>query len=406
FGVAHLTALDEAVGDDALFNVSRLRADFGGSSIAGLTLTDRRQGDAYNTVAAGDLRLVFGGLYYVEGQLGASRTRHDVGETIDATLWKLEFDRTGRSWGFNYQLNALDDGFESHAGFVPRTGIVQGHAFNRLSFYGGRGALIENFTMFFGPTRIWRYGDLGERQAIEGDEDINFDLQLRGGWELEAVVRREFFTFDALLFDGLETDAGGGSFAPYIPRDRLTDLFSVGVSLETPIFQSANAGIDASYGEVPIFAEAAPGRETRLSGSINLRPRPTVRIEASGVYSRITRERDGSEFARTIIPRLKVEYQASRALFFRVVAEHLGERQAALLDARTGAPLRLDGVFLPSHRSGNLRVDWLASYEPTPGTVAFFGYGSTLHDATGTGLSNLRRNVDGFFVKLAYQFRK
>jgi hypothetical protein len=405
FGVAHLTALDDAPGDDALFNVSRVRADFGGNSLAGLTLTDRRHGDAFNTVVAGDTRVVFGRLYYVEGQLGASRTRDDGGVTVDAALWKLEFDRTGRSWGFNYQLNALDEGFESQAGFVPRTGIVAGHAFNRLSFYGERGALVENFTMFFGPNRIWRYGDLGER-AIEGDEHVNLELQLRGGWEVEAELGRRFFTFDDALFDGFETSDGQGGFAPYLPPDDLSDLFFAALSFDTPIYQTANAGVEASFGEVPIFTEAAPGRETRYEASLNLRPRPTVRVEASAVYSRITRERDGSEFARTIIPRLKVEYQASRALFFRVVAEHLGERQSALLDARTGAPLRLDGIFLPSVRTSSLRVDWLVSYEPTPGTVAFFGYGSTLEDPNGTGLSNIRRSVDGFFVKLAYQFRR
>ncbi|MGH7717979.1 MAG: DUF5916 domain-containing protein, partial [Gemmatimonadaceae bacterium] len=37
FGLAHLSALDETAGDDALFNVSRLRGDFGGNSVAGLT---------------------------------------------------------------------------------------------------------------------------------------------------------------------------------------------------------------------------------------------------------------------------------------------------------------------------------------------------------------------------------
>jgi hypothetical protein len=51
-------------------------------------------------------------------------------------------------------------------------------------------------------------------------------------------------------------------------------------------------------------------------------------------------------------------------------------------------------------------MDWLASYQPTPGTVAFFGYGSGSAAPRADEFSDLRRNDDAFFVKLAYQFRR
>ena len=60
YSVAYLTAVDDTSGEEALFNVARLRADFGGSSLLGLSVTDRRQGATFNTVAAGDVRYVFG----------------------------------------------------------------------------------------------------------------------------------------------------------------------------------------------------------------------------------------------------------------------------------------------------------------------------------------------------------
>ncbi len=59
FGVAHITALDDRPGANALFNVTRLRTDLGGNSIAGITLTDRRAGSDANTVLAADSRIVF-----------------------------------------------------------------------------------------------------------------------------------------------------------------------------------------------------------------------------------------------------------------------------------------------------------------------------------------------------------
>ena len=144
----------------------------------------------------------------------------------------------------------------------------------------------------------------------------------------------------------------------------------------------------------------------RLTTSLTLRPTANIRLEALGVALRIDRERDGSEFARTVIPRLKVEYQPRRSLFFRVIGEWRDERRDALRDARTGELLFFDDRPTPPIEDKTLRADWLISYEPTPGTVAFLGYGSTLEAPDGASWSRVRRSADGLFVKLAYQFRR
>jgi hypothetical protein len=47
-----------------------------------------------------------------------------------------------------------------------------------------------------------------------------------------------------------------------------------------------------------------------------------------------------------------------------------------------------------------------ASFEPTPGTVAFLGYGSSLETDGDFNWSRLERVSDGFFVKLAYLVRR
>ena len=53
-----------------------------------------------------------------------------------------------------------------------------------------------------------------------------------------------------------------------------------------------------------------------------------------------------------------------------------------------------------------LRVDALFSYQPSPGTVAFFGYGSSLDPDPAHVAGPLFRTNDGFFVKLSYVFRQ
>src|SRR5690606_34000888 len=77
WSVAQLTAVDEftqsPTGDadrNALVNITRIRRDVGSNSVAGVTVTNRDEGSDYNRVIAADTRLVFGQLYYFQGQLG------------------------------------------------------------------------------------------------------------------------------------------------------------------------------------------------------------------------------------------------------------------------------------------------------------------------------------------------
>lgn len=399
--VAYLGAVDHAGDDRAVFNIARLRRDLFGASAAGLTYTDRIEGGDYNRVLAGDARIIFGKLYFVQGQLGGSWTR-DAAGTRRAPIWEAEFDRTGRGWGFNYQLNAIGRDFESRAGFVPRSDMVSAHALNRLTFYGARGALVENLTLFFGPTRIWRYGDFGSRGPIEGNEMINTTTRLRGGWQFDVNISRAFITFDSTTYAGY---FAGDTTSTYQPPTRLDNAFTGVLHLATPTFRIFNADIKAQRGEVAIFPEASEGRETRITTTVQARPTPSIRLALSGTYSRITRRRDGTEFARTFIPRFRAEYQPNRALFFRFVGEYQSQRQAALLSADGGVPIFIGGAPQNSTASGRFRMDWLASYEPTPGTVAFLGYGATYLGPSATELSNLTRSDDGFFLKLAYLFR-
>jgi hypothetical protein len=408
YSVAYLSALDETRGRDALFNVARARADFGGNSLVGMSATDRRQGATFNTVAAADVRYVFGGLYYFEAQGGGSWTRDSTStDTRPAALWRGEFDRTGRSWGFNYLVNGIEDDFESHAGFVPRSGIVLAHAFNRFTLYGGRGALVENFTFFGGPTRLWEYSGFPEVSPVEGSELIGGYTIFRGGWRVNWGVFRQLVIFDRALFTGLQNPgAVPGAFTPYDAPRELSNLWGDSISVSTPVFSKWYASVGAARFATPIFFEGSEGNAMRLTTSLTLRPTANIRLEALGVALRIDRERDGSEFARTVIPRLKVEYQPRRSLFFRVIGEWRDERRHALRDARTGELLFFDDRPTPPIEDKTLRADWLISYEPTPGTVAFLGYGSTLEAPDGASWSRMRRSADGLFVKLAYQFRR
>ena len=78
-------------------------------------------------------------------------------------------------------------------------------------------------------------------------------------------------------------------------------------------------------------------------------------------------------------------------------------------DGRTGLPTTVirdgaTGVYerALASEARRLRLDFVFSYQPVPGTVIFAGYGNRLLDRDDRGL---RRESDGFFLKLSYLFR-
>ena len=391
----------------ALFNIARIRRDLGADSTAGVTYTDRMTSAGYNRVLAADSRVVFRKLYYVQGQLGGSWTGADGAAVRSAPIWLAEFDRTAPRWGFNYRLNGVGSDFISESGYVPRNDMVNAHGSNRFTWYGRKGAALENVTTMLGFSRIWHYADFGHERAVEGSEEANFSVQARGGWETHTSVSRLFVVFDRETYAGYMVAGPGGTLIPYdVPVD-LRGGREYSTSLTTPTFQVFNASFSVSRADVAIFPEASKGLEMNYSATLSARPSNQLRLDMTCVLSDIQRARDGSQFARTLLPRAKIEYQATRSLFFRVVGEYRAEREDTLLEARTGALLYPDGVPSVATRTGTLRVDYLVSYKPSPGTVAFFGYGSSLAAPSFTDrLWDVRRQNDGFFVKLAYLFRR
>ncbi len=414
WSVAHLTALDEfgqardgGVTSDTrgIANMTRVRRDIGSNSVAGLTFTNRDEDGDFNRVLSADTRVVFSKLYYFQAQVGASITRdgRDDDWRTDP-IWEMEVDRTGRALGFNYKLTGIGDDFETWSGFVNRTGIVTARGFNRYRTYGSRGALIEEATIFGGGSRIYKYGEVGGR-ALEGTNELNLSTKLRGGWSVSGQLGLGFVRFDPAFY-GNYTTGSTTQPAPFALASGVFDATSGNVSVTTPTWRLWQGTFKVTRGAATIFPEAAEGVSTSVTGSVTLRPSPAVRVFGTVAVQKLDRARDGSEFGRTMLPRLKVEYQPNRSLFFRLVSEYRSERRSALTDPTSGLAILVNGAAVPARQTDQLRVDWLASYEPTPGTVAFLGYGSTLRGERPLTFRALERTTDGFFVKLAYLFRK
>src|SRR5688500_5344387 len=111
-----------------VFGVTRLRREFGRAYTVGSVLTTREDGNDYSRLAGADFRLYHSKLYFAQLQAAQSWT-DSLGSSRDGSLLQADWDRTGRQWGFHYTLRAIEPGFDAAAGFVNRTGVIEGRAF-------------------------------------------------------------------------------------------------------------------------------------------------------------------------------------------------------------------------------------------------------------------------------------
>ena len=392
-------------GNDApIFGIVRLQKNLKGNNTLGGVLTTREEGGNYSRLIGADTRVYYGSKYYVAAQ-GVKSFSELGGVGSDGQFMSANWDRTGRGWGFNYSLNAISPDFEAAAGFVNRTGIITASGFNRLSFYGEEGALIETWGGFGGFNRMWDYEDTGAG-PIEGGESVFPSATLRGGWRLSGSLTRNFYTYSPGAYSGFDviSSVNGAITAPFEFPETEDNQIGGSASVTTPTMQLFTASLSASHGQTPLFAEASQGRSRRYSVVVDLRPTSALRASFQVTHLTLERKVDDSQFSKEIIPRLKLEYQLSEAIFVRVIGQYSSRERSALVD-REGRVIRVNGTPSTASKSKDLRTDFLFSFRPNPGTLFYLGYGSTMEDVGQKRFEDLRRQVDGFFLKMTYLFR-
>ena len=410
--IAYLGAVDtpDSTGAHPISNVLRLKQDLGATSALGLVYTDREESGQYNRVLGPDAYIARGGLSFSQVQLVDSWTR-DAHGFHTGPLWDIVFaDRTGRSYGTHYEIKGISPDFQAADGFVNRTGIVSGMLEERFSWYGSHAALIQQLNSVLYALPTWQYNHFAPLGApIEGGLEEAVSATLHGGWVVTAAVTDSMQRFDPASYTGYRVVQGTDT-TPFVLPHGLYNRWAGTVGVTTP-YSVLSGGATAGYGATSIFAEAAPGRQLSVQTYAIWHPTRSLRINGSWTHQTIDRQRDGSRFATEDIPRVTVEYQLARALFVRYVGQYILQSQTPLEDPRTGQPLavalaaasQLGALGTPVANS--LYSDVLLDFQPTPGTVFFLGYGSTLGDPDTYRPEVLSRVADELFFKLSYRFR-
>ncbi len=419
--VGLLSAVDDAAvslsgRDKPVFNIARVRRDFAAQSTAGLLYTDRVEGTAYNRVAGADARLLLGE-YLVLGQVASSFTSAGTGQsTAGKPLFEFSVTKAGRARGFSAVIEGVHPEFVAGGGFVSRPGIARANVTPRFSFFPGNSRLEAiSFSPIVDLTWDW---DRFER----GTEPNDIKLQTRtsaswrGGWRSSLFTFVESFKYPPSLYRNFyieRRDASGAvtDTVPYVGTDRLPN-YGFELSVNTPQFQTFTSAVSVIGGHDENFDEWSSAWIFFTNFNADWRPTERVRVNARYVDQRYYRTSDNSLVRRRMIPRMKLEYQVARPVFVRFVTQYDAIKVDALRDdTRTGFPVLIrnaDGSFrrADARQSSGLRSDVLFSYQPSPGTVFFAGYGATHGASEFLSPSLLERTNDAFFVKASYLIRR
>ena len=418
-----ISAVDDKIGgvsgSNPIYNLLRVQRDLGSQSRVGFGYTDRIDGRFYNRVGQVDGRYVFGGVYSLSAIAALALTR-DAARTSTAPSWSVSFARNGRQLGWSATARGIDPDFQEGSGFVSRGNIAQLNFRPSLTGFGGRGAFLERYTLSVNMDLLWNYHDLFDgRRSLERKLHPTLLWTLRGGWSFSVALLLESFAADPSLYAGYALAvprAGGGiDTIPYF-GPRLKDLPNTDLSFNFNSPQVHGVELDGFliYGKDENFFEWSNATIWYGNLTAAIRPTPRLRFDGTLALRNYERKTDGSTVGATWIPRLKIEYQVSRPVFLRLVGEYASDRHGDLRDdSRTNAPILIrdptDGIYKRelalASQTNTFRVDWLFSYQPTPGTVFFAGYGSTLAEDRAFAFSRLSRQRDGFFTKLSYNFR-
>jgi hypothetical protein len=408
------------------YNIVRLQRDLAGQSRIGMLYTDKIDGDAYNRVAALDARIVFARIWSARMQAAGSATKRYLGSpalgysNVRAPLWETVLRGDGRRYGVTASLRGIHENFRTETGFISQPGVAQMRVNPRITSFGEKGSLFESTTFDVAGDVTWKYARF-VRGEESRDNKVHFNLNatLRGGWRAGASILTETFGYDPGLYQslgyyverrrpGLRVDTvpfGEGT-------ERLGNLDYL-VTLGTPQFKNFDGNFFAVYGRDENFYEWASARIWYVTLNLNWRPVDQLRVQSNYQLQQFNRYSDGSIVGVRHIPRLKAEYQLNRATFFRVVGQYDMQRTDSLRDeSRTGFPIliRRGSAYTraAATENNNLRVDWLLSWQPNPGTVFFAGYGSThlqTLDVPARRLTDLEPHSSAFFIKLSYLFR-
>jgi hypothetical protein len=357
-----LPAGDPAHGKQTLFNIARAQYSLGPGNYVGALVTDVRFAGGDNRVAGADLSWRVTPTQRVGAFALVSQTREAPGaDSPTAAGAQATYAYNTRTWMVLGAAEHYDDDFRMETAFINRVGLTSGWAYVERSFY---------------PSSDWlrRFSFVGFTQ---GGED-----RIAGGNELQAMAAARFRTtrqgFLSVDYSTGFEHWAGQRFDRGRPR-----AFG-----EIQLYRWLSIDGGFSTGNAVFYDSDTPfqGRSTMFN--VGATWQPNGRLSQSVRYDgvRFDRASTGERVYALDIVNTKTTYQFTRAMAVRGILQYDSSRNRVL-------------------------TDFLGSYEPTPGTVVYIGYGSLVERrdfVDGAWVPNAgvyRTTQRGLFVKASYLYR-
>ena len=423
FNVGYLGAVDDVIDPDdpdsfakPVVNLVRVRRDLGTSSNLGMVYTDRTlDSNRYNRVGGLDGRFVFNQRNTVTLLAAASRTGEGPADLASGSMFFAEYQRSGRNFSANASLEDMSPEFDAGSGFIRRIGDTQMQGRMGYNFRGNPGDLIERWGPNIELEGFWNHDDFWAGRGLEEAKmQLGGSVSFRNNITVFGNFNRSYFNFTESAYGGLTTPTAGGDAAFFPDQSLFHGLNSGTLFFWVNTFDRARGNIRFTRSETPLFHNRT-GTPVDLadswSGDMSLNLFPTTNLTAElGVrHTSLYRKLDGSLYSEATIPRIRAQYQFTRALFLRTIFEYGSETRGELRDPASGDVLSYcsddDCTPVTGSESNDFSVETLLSYEPTPGTVFFIGYSRQMEDIGAFRFRNVQPQADGLFLKLSYRFR-
>lgn len=398
--------------DHPYINVLRARKEIGFGTTIGLIGADHEEGSLYNHVGGIDTRTVWGDIYSLRLQGVVSSTHDDSVHGLGG-LWNGLFERRGHHLRLTYSINAIDPHFVDQDGFISRPGVVNTTFDNALIFYGKPDGLFQSYTFDFAQVTTWVYSHF---LSLHRGEDVRWHfsntIALRGGWQMYGNIFVETYGYDPTLYSNYYV-AQKTDTVPFNAAKANGNLPNLDIitGFATPNWKHFDAAVQILSGFDDNFYEWSSAWILFVNSTIDWRPNDRARISLIYAQNQYVRRSDKTQVFVQRVPYLEIAYQLSRPIFIRFIGQYNSSWQANLRDdGRTNDPLLIrdptTGVYSPLTRylSNAVTSNFLFSYQPTPGTVFFLGYGGGYTEPWAFNFTGLTRMNDNFFIKVSYLF--
>lgn len=347
------------------FNIGRILYSLGKGTYIGGLVTDSELGDhGYNRVAAGDLSLKFGKNHSMNASAITTATREfDGSNKRNGMAGQVSYSYNSKRQLFLTQFEHYDKDFHMDTAFYRRTGIT-----SNWTYYSYNLHPHEERYPWFKKIAPFVWVQRARDRIQKGDENyylggVRFNFTRQGSLRVDYGLGKEAWMARTYRKNGARV-MGGAQFYRWL---YFYGYFRTGRSI--------------------YYDQENPFSGNSRYFSLEWKLQPNSKFTQSIIFERADFNRLSGEKVYSVdVINSKTTYQFSKYFFVRAIERYDSSRKSVLMD-------------------------FLISYEPVPGTVAYAGYG-TLHDRQqwdgiqfnrGTGdYINTRRSL---FFKLSYLYR-